>query len=114
MSDCLFCRIARGEIPANKVAENDHALAFRDISPQAPTHVLIIPKPHLADSAAQIGAAQAMALGAIFELAAEVAKREKLERGWRLVTNVGEQAGQTVHHLHFHLLGGRPMAWPPG
>lgn len=114
MSDCLFCRIARGEIPAQKVAENDHALAFRDISPQAPTHVLIIPKAHLADSAAQLEAAQAMGLGAIFELAAQVARAEKLDSGWRLVTNVGSHGGQTVSHLHFHLLGGRPMQWPPG
>ena len=114
MSDCLFCRIAAGEIPAQKVAENDHALAFRDINPQAPTHVLIIPKSHLADSAAQVGAAEAMVLGAVFELAAQVARAEKLEQGWRLVTNVGAHAGQTVHHLHFHLLGGRPMEWPPG
>lgn len=114
MSDCLFCRIARGEIPARKVAENDHALAFRDIHPQAPTHALIIPKAHLADSAAQLGASQAMALAAVFELVAAVAKSEKLESGWRLVTNVGAHAGQTVQHLHFHLLGGRPMEWPPG
>jgi len=114
MSDCLFCRIARGEIPAQKVGENDLALAFRDISPQAPTHVLIIPKAHLADSAAQLGGQQSLALGAIFELAAQVARAEKLEAGWRLVTNVGAGAGQSVFHLHFHLLGGRPMHWPPG
>lgn len=114
MSTCLFCRIAAGEIPAQKVAENDHALAFRDINPQAPSHVLIIPKSHLADSAAQVGAAHAATLGAVFELAAYVARTEKLEQGWRLVTNVGAHAGQTVHHLHFHLLGGRPMEWPPG
>lgn len=114
MSDCLFCRIARGEIPATRVAENDHALAFRDIAPQAPSHVLIIPKTHLADSAAQLGASQSAALGALFELAAQVARQEKLENGWRLVTNVGPDGGQTVGHLHFHLLGGRAMQWPPG
>ena len=114
MSNCVFCRIAAGEIPAQMVAENDRALAFRDARPQAPTHVLIIPREHLADSAAQVGAAQAAALGAVFELAAQVARAEKLDQGWRLVTNVGAHAGQTVHHLHFHLLGGRPMAWPPG
>jgi len=114
MSDCLFCRIARGEIPAQKLAENDHAIAIRDISPQAPTHVLVIPKTHVADSAAQLGAAQSAMLGAIFELAAEVARAEKLEQGWRLVTNVGRHGGQTVPHLHFHLLGGRAMQWPPG
>jgi histidine triad (HIT) family protein len=114
MSECLFCRIARGEIPANQVAENDQAIAFRDIAPQAPTHVLIIPRKHVADSAAQIGAGQSQLLGAVFELAASVARSEKLEQGWRLVTNVGPQGGQTVAHLHFHLLGGRPMRWPPG
>lgn len=114
MTDCLFCRIARGEIPAQKIAENDYALAIRDISPQAPSHVLLIPKAHAADSAAQLGAGQSMLLGAIFELAAQVARAEKLDRGWRLVTNVGEHGGQTVGHLHFHLLGGRPMEWPPG
>lgn len=114
MSDCLFCRIARGEIPATRVAENDLALAFRDIAPQAPTHVLVIPKQHLADSAAQVGAGQALLLGAVFELAAQVARAEQLEQGWRLVTNVGTHGGQTVGHLHFHLLGGRPMQWPPG
>jgi histidine triad (HIT) family protein len=114
MTDCLFCRIARGEIPAQKVAENDHALAFRDIDPQAPTHVLVIPKTHMADSAAQLGASQSAMLGAIFALAAEVARTEKLDQGWRLVTNVGSHGGQTVSHLHFHLLGGRPMQWPPG
>jgi histidine triad (HIT) family protein len=114
MTDCLFCRIARGEIPAQKVAENDHALAFRDITPQAPTHVLVIPKTHVADSAAELGTSQAAMLGAIFELAAQVARAEKLDQGWRLVTNVGAQGGQTVPHLHFHLLGGRSMQWPPG
>ena len=113
MSNCLFCRIARGEIPAQKVAENDHALAFRDIAPQAPTHVLIVPKGHF-DSAAQMGSEHAALLGAIFELAANVAVAEKLDQGWRLVTNIGAHGGQTVGHLHFHLLGGRPMQWPPG
>jgi histidine triad (HIT) family protein len=114
MTDCLFCRIARGEIPAQKVAENEHAIAIRDISPQAPTHVLVMPKTHVVDSAAQIGETQAALLGAIFALAAEVARDERLDQGWRLVTNVGPHGGQTVPHLHFHLLGGRPMAWPPG
>lgn len=114
MTDCIFCRIARGEIPATRVAENAHALAFRDLNPQAPTHVLVIPKRHVADSAAEIDASQAALLGALFELAAQVAKSEKLEQGWRLVTNVGGHGGQTVSHLHFHLLGGRPMQWPPG
>jgi histidine triad (HIT) family protein len=114
MSDCLFCRIASGEIPAQKVAENDLALAFRDINPQAPTHVLIIPKAHLADSAGEVSGAHSRELGAIFELAAQVAKAEMVDAGWRLVTNVGAGAGQSVFHLHFHLLGGRTMQWPPG
>ena len=114
MSDCLFCRIASGAIPSNKIAENEHALAFHDINPQAPTHVLVIPKQHLADSAAQLNAAHAPVIGAMFELAAQVAKREGLEGGWRLVTNVGTDGGQTVPHLHLHVLGGRPMKWPPG
>jgi histidine triad (HIT) family protein len=114
MSDCLFCRIARGEIPATRVAENEHALAFRDLNPQAPTHVLVIPKQHVADSAAQLGSSHATVLGALFELVAEVARTEKLEQGWRVVTNVGAHGGQTVGHLHLHMLGGRPMLWPPG
>jgi histidine triad (HIT) family protein len=114
MSDCLFCRIARGEIPAQKVAENDLAIAFRDINPQAPTHVLLIPRQHVADSAAQMTAENGALLGALFALAAQVASSEGLSQGWRLVTNVGAHAGQTVPHLHLHLLGGRAMSWPPG
>jgi histidine triad (HIT) family protein len=114
MAQCLFCRIANGEIPATKVAENDQALAFRDIHPQAPTHVLVIPKRHVAESAADLGPEHAAMLAGVFRLAAEIARAEKLENGWRLVTNVGPDAGQTVHHLHVHLLGGRPMQWPPG
>ena len=114
MADCLFCKIARAEIPANRVAETAHVMAFRDIHPQAPTHVLLIPKAHVVDSAADLGAAHAAMLGELFALAARIAKDEGLAQGWRLVTNVGEHAGQTVHHLHVHLLGGRPMKWPPG
>jgi histidine triad (HIT) family protein len=114
MSQCLFCRIAAGEIPAQRVAETKLTLAFRDIQPQAPTHVLLIPKLHVVDSAAQIGPAHARLLADLFALAAKIAKDEKLDNGWRLVTNVGPHAGQSVHHLHLHLLGGRPMRWPPG
>jgi histidine triad (HIT) family protein len=114
MSDCIFCRIAKGEIPSTKVAETEHVLAFRDLHPQAPTHVLLIPKAHVADSAAGLGPTQAALLGELFALAARVANDEGLDQGWRLVTNVGEHAGQTVHHLHVHLLGGRAMSWPPG
>lgn len=114
VNDCIFCRVVAGEVPAKKVAESEHVLAFRDIHPQAPTHVLIVPKHHVVDSAAQVGAEHGMMLAEMFMLAARVAREERLANGWRLVTNVGMHAGQTVHHLHFHLLGGRPMQWPPG
>jgi histidine triad (HIT) family protein len=113
MSDCIFCRIASGAIPTTKVAESEHAIAFRDLNPQAPTHVLVIPRAHLA-SAAELDASHAAMLGDLFALAARVARDEKLDQGWRLVTNVGAHAGQSVHHLHVHLLGGRAMGWPPG
>ncbi len=113
-ADCIFCRIAAGEIPATRVAETGEVLAFRDVNPQAPTHVLLIPKHHVVASAAELGAAHGALLGELFALAAKIARDEKLEQGWRLVTNVGPHAGQTVHHLHVHLLGGRPMHWPPG
>jgi len=114
VNDCLFCRIAAGAIPSDRVAETEHVLAFRDIQPQAPTHVLLIPKTHVADSAAAIGPEHAALLAELFELAAKIAREEGLARGWRLVTNVGDEGGQSVHHLHLHLLGGRPMQWPPG
>src|SRR4029077_8288647 len=114
MKDCVFCRIASGEIPANKVGETEHVLAFRDLNPQAPTHVLLIPKQHVADSADSLGPDQASMLSELFALASRVARSEGLGRGWRVVTNVGPDAGQSVFHLHFHLLGGRAMSWPPG
>lgn len=113
MADCIFCKIAAGTIPAKKVAESEHAIAFRDLDPKAPTHVLLIPRSHVA-SAADLGAAHAEMLADLFALAAKVAREEKLDGGWRLVTNVGADAGQSVHHLHVHLLGGRAMRWPPG
>ena len=112
MSECIFCRIVSGQIPAAKVGETDQILAFRDVSPQAPTHVLLIPKEHL-DSAAAVNAEHGSMMSDLFGLASKVAAQEGL-RGWRLVTNVGPEAGQSVLHLHFHLLGGRPMTWPPG
>jgi len=112
-ADCLFCRIAAGEIPATKVHEDDLVLAIRDINPQAPTHVLVMPVAHVA-SAAELADADAPLLGRLFAVAADLARREGLDGGWRLVTNVGRDAGQSVDHLHLHLLGGRPMAWPPG
>ena len=114
MKDCLFCRIAAGAIPCDRVAETGQVLAFRDIQPQAPTHVLLIPKDHVADSVAGIGAGHAGLLAEMVQLAARIAEAEGLARGWRLVTNVGEEGGQSVSHLHVHLLGGRAMGWPPG
>ncbi len=112
-ADCLFCRIAAGEIPATKVHEDDLVLAIRDINPQAPTHVLVLPLAHIA-SAADLVEADGPLLGRLFAVAARIARDEGLGGGWRLVTNVGSDAGQSVDHLHLHLLGGRPMTWPPG
>ena len=114
MTDCPFCGIARGDLEADVVHAGDNVVAFRDINPQAPVHILIIPKEHM-ESAKAIRDRNAGLLAEIFQVAGHLAKAEKVDRtGWRLVTNVGEQAGQSVHHLHFHLLGGRPMKWPPG
>ena len=112
-SDCLFCRMASGEIPVDKVHEDDLVFAIRDINPQAPTHVLVIPVAHVA-SAAELTAADGPLLGRLFEVAAAIARDEGLEAGFRLVTNIGPDGGQSVAHLHVHLLGGRRMAWPPG
>ncbi|CAN5849290.1 histidine triad nucleotide-binding protein [soil metagenome] len=111
---CLFCRIARGEVPADLVHEDDRVVAFRDISPKAPTHVLLIPREHVA-SAAELGEQHAEMLGRLFAVAARVARDAGVsEKGFRLVTNAGSGAGQSVDHLHFHLLGGRSLGWPPG
>lgn len=114
MSECLFCRIAAGEVPCTRVAGTERVLAFRDIQPGAPTHVLLIPRAHVADSAAGLSAAHGELLGELFALAAQVAAAEGLANGWRLVTNVGKDGGQSVAHLHVHLLGGRALGWPPG
>ena len=113
MSDsCLFCRIIRGEIPATLVAENAHAVAFRDIDPKAPVHVLVVPRRHVA-SLAEAG--DAVELGETLLLAAQVARQENIEAGgYRTVLNTGSNGGQTVHHLHVHVLGGRALTWPPG
>ena len=111
--DCLFCKIAAGEIPSTKVFENDYILAFRDIDPQAPFHVIIIPKQHIT-SAAEINAENSGIAAKIFEAASLIAKEQKLEKGFRIVTNCGEEGGQTVGHLHFHMLAGRNLGWPPG
>ena len=119
VSDCLFCRMVAGEIPADVVHETDRVLAFRDINPQAPTHVLVIPKEHHATAAA-LASADPGLLGEVVAGAHTVALQERLvsdggtEPGYRLVTNTGPKAGQSVHHVHFHLLGGRRMEWPPG
>ena len=107
--DCLFCKIIAGEIPSAKVYENDKVYAFRDINPQAPTHVLIVPKRHLADASELTGENAAVAAD-IFAAATEIASAEGLTNGFRVVTNCGDDACQSVHHLHFHLLGGTKMA----
>lgn len=112
MSDCIFCSIGAGKIPASVVAETPNGMAFRDVNPAAPVHVLVIPKAHVADSAAD--PIEADLWGELMGLVRQVAAQEQLVSGWRLVTNVGPEAGQSVHHLHLHLLGGRRLAWPPG
>ena len=114
MSGSLFCRIAAKEVPATIVHEEDEIVAFRDLHPQAPVHLLIIPRRHVA-SLGEAGHDDAGLLGRILLVARDLAVREKIDaRGWRLVTNRGRGAGQSVFHLHFHLLGGRGMGWPPG
>jgi histidine triad (HIT) family protein len=112
-SDCLFCKIVDGIIPAKRVAEDDLCLCFADINPQAPTHLLLIPKEHIA-STAHLGEERATLLGHLVAKAAEVARSAGLDRGYRIVINTGADGGQTVDHLHLHLLGGRHMTWPPG
>jgi histidine triad (HIT) family protein len=108
LSDCLFCRIVAGDVPAEMVAETDRTLAFRDIAPQAPTHVLVVPRDHHPDVAACAQSDPAL-LGEVMAAAVAIAQREGLDGGYRLLTNSGEDAGQTVHHLHVHVLGGRPL-----
>jgi histidine triad (HIT) family protein len=112
MSDCLFCKIAVRELPAQLVFEDAEAVAFKDINPQAPTHVLIVPKKHVA-SLAQAGEDDAALLGHLQRVSARVAAQLGL-KSFRLVANNGRGAGQSVDHLHYHLLGGRSMSWPPG
>jgi histidine triad (HIT) family protein len=116
MSDtsCIFCKIAAREIPAEILHESDRVVAFRDTAPKAPTHILLIPKEHIA-SITDVTDTQGDVLADIAQAATHLARTEGIDRsGWRLVTNVGPDAGQSVFHLHFHLLGGRPMQWPPG
>ena len=112
MSDCLFCKIIAGDIPSKKVYEDEQCFAFYDIDPHAPTHILVIPKAHIA-SAAAITAENSAVVAHIFEVIAKVTKELGVE-SYRIVSNIGEQAGQSVFHLHFHVLGGRDMTWPPG
>ena len=107
--DCLFCKIVKGDIPSTKVYEDDLVLAFRDIAPQAPTHILVIPKAHIA-SAAEITADNSSVVAHIFEVIPKIAAAEGLKEGFRVVSNCGAHAGQTVHHLHFHILGGKQLA----
>lgn len=111
--DCLFCKILAGEIPSEKVYEDDKVLAFKDIDPKAPFHVIVIPKKHIS-SAADINSENSHYISAIFEAIAKIAKENNLEKGFRIVNNCGEDGGQTVNHIHFHLLARRNLAWPPG
>jgi histidine triad (HIT) family protein len=115
-TDCLFCRIVSGEVPSERVAESEHAYAFADLAPQAPVHVLVVPKAHVT-SAAHVTPEDAHLLGEVVLLAQQVARERGIdgpERGYRLVLNVGRDANMTVPHLHLHVLGGRSLGWPPG
>ena len=113
MSDCLFCKIVSGEIPSTKIYEDESVYAFADIDPQAPFHAIIVPKEHIS-SAAEITEKNSVLIAKIFEAVAKIAKQENLEKGFRVVNNCGEDGGQTVGHIHFHLLARRNLAWPPG
>lgn len=114
MTDCLFCKMVSGQIKPNKVLETDDVLAFRDIHPQAPTHILVIPKRHIA-TINDLKPADAELVGKLYLAAREIARAEKIaDSGFRTVMNCNADAGQSVFHLHLHLLGGRVMAWPPG
>ena len=112
MVDCIFCMIAEGKIPSAKVYETDTVLAFRDINPQAPVHILVIPKVHISGCDG-VTAENSAVVAHIFEVIAKVTKELGMD-SYRIVSNIGEQAGQSVFHLHFHVLGGRDMTWPPG
>ena len=114
MSDCLFCKILEGEIPADIVFENDDVLAFRDVNPQAPTHILIIPRQHI-PTTNDLSETHELIMGRLFSVAKIIAAREGIsDEGYRMVVNCNEKAGQTVFHIHMHLLAGRSMNWPPG
>jgi len=112
--DCLFCKIIAGEIPSTRVHEDESIVAIRDVAPRAPTHVLLLSREHIA-SAADLTESDGPFLGRVFAAAAEIARAEGIaDRGYRIVTNIGSWGGQSVDHLHFHLLGGRAFGWPPG
>ncbi len=111
--DCIFCKIVNGEIPANKVYEDETVLAFYDLEPQAPTHILVIPKEHIS-SAADVTEENSKVIAHIFEVIAKLSKEFKMDNGFRVTNNCGDSAGQTVKHIHFHLLAGRDFTWPPG
>ncbi len=113
MPDCLFCRIVTGEVPSTVVRETDRTLAFRDVTPRAPTHVLVVPKEHHTDAAALADADPGLA-GELLAAAVAVARQEGLDTGYRMVFNTGVDGGQTVFHVHLHVLGGRGLGWPPG
>jgi len=114
MTDCIFCKIAAGEIPATKLLETDDVVVFRDLNPQAPTHLLAIPRKHIA-TINDLDAADAALVGKLYLAAKQVAVAEGVaDSGYRTVMNCGEGAGQTVFHIHLHILGGRPLGWPPG
>ena len=112
--DCLFCRIVAGDIPSSRVHEDDEVIAFRDIAPRAPTHILVIPRRHIG-SAADLTEADGQLLGRLFAVTAAVAREQGIaDAGYRIISNVGRWGGQTVDHLHLHLMGGRAFDWPPG
>ena len=111
--DCLFCKIAAGEIPSTKIYEDEFVYAFADIAPAAPFHAIIIPREHI-KSADEINETNSHLIAKVFEAAAKIAKAENLEKGYRIVNNCGEDGGQTVGHIHFHLLARRNLQWPPG
>lgn len=113
MSSCVFCGIVSGQVPSDQVATTEHSVAFRDLGPVAPSHVLVIPRRHI-ENAAALRPEDRDALADIFLLARQVAEAEGLEGGYRLVFNVGDDAGNTVPHLHLHVIGGRKLSWPPG
>lgn len=113
MSDCLFCKIIKGEIPSTRVYEDESVYAFNDIDPKAPVHFLVVPKMHI-EGPGDVTAGNSAVVSHIFEVIVKLAKEKGLDNGFRVVANCGQQGGQTVNHLHFHVLSGRDMTWPPG